>query len=398
MNKLLNNLEPSSTLQLNQLAKSMVAGGKSVINLTAGEPDFNTPERILIAAQKAMKEGKTKYTHAAGIPELRTCISRYIKKMYNRDYTADEVIVSNGGKHSIFNFFLTLLNPGDEVIIPAPYWVSYKSMVEMVGGVAVTVPSGIEKNFEPDLMAIESKISPKTKLLIINSPNNPSGAVFSKKFFDDLENLLQRHSHVFVMTDDIYEKFVYDKIPFYSIGMSPKISKERLIIVGGVSKTYSMTGWRIGYAVGPKNIISVMSNVQSQTTSNPSSISQWAALEAMEGTTDMELSNFLELFQKRRDLAFESLSKLEGVRCVKPKGAFYIFPKLDQFMGKKTVDGKTIESDDDLSYYLLEQKGIASVPGSAFGLPGHIRLSFVVSFDTWSEGVKRLEKGLSELS
>lgn len=397
MNKLLNNLEPSSTLQLNQLAKSMVAQGKSVINFTAGEPDFNTPDRIIEAAYKAMKEGKTKYTHTSGIPELRTAIAQYTNQTYNRDYTIDEIVVTNGGKQAIFNLCFTLLNPGDEVIIPAPYWVSYESIVEMIGAHPVIVSSGIEKNFEPDLAAIEAKVSPKTKLLIINSPNNPSGAVFSKKFFHELEGFLTRHTHVTVVTDDIYEKFVYDNEPFYSIAMSPKIAKDRLIIVGGVSKTYSMTGWRIGYAIGPKKIISVMSNVQSQTTSNASSISQWAALEALQGSTDTEIGSFLKLFQERRDLAFVSISKIPDVECVKPNGAFYIFPRFDKYLNKTTPAGKKIVTDDDLSYYLLQDYGVASVPGGAFGMPGYLRLSFVVSTETWNEGIRRLEAGLKSL-
>lgn len=397
MNKLLHNLEPSSTLQLNQLAKSMVAQGKSVINLTAGEPDFNTPDRIMEAAYKAMKEGKTKYTHTAGIPELRTAIAQYINHTYNRDYSIEEIVVTNGGKQAIFNFCFSLLNAGDEVIIPAPYWVSYKSIVEMVGAVPVVVASGIEKNFEPDLSAIESKINSKTKVLIINSPNNPSGAIFSSKFFQQLEAMLIRHPNLMVVTDDIYEKFVYDNQSFYSIGMSSKITKDRLVIIGGVSKTYSMTGWRIGYAVGPKSLISVMSNVQSQTTSNASSISQWGALEALVGATDTEIGSFLTLFQKRRDLAYQTLANVTGVECAKPNGAFYIFPKIDQFLNKTSPAGKKIVTDDDLSYYLLEEYGVASVPGGAFGMPGYIRLSFVVSQETWNEGVRRLEIGLKQL-
>lgn len=397
MNKLLKNLEPSSTLALNQLAKSMAQQGKSIINLTAGEPDFNTPDRIINAAFKAMKEGKTKYTHTSGIIELRTAIQSQLKKQYQKEYTIDEILVSNGGKQAIFNFCYALLNIGDEVLIPSPSWVSYKSMVEMVGAVPIIVPSGIDKNFEPDLEQIASKVTPKTKLILINSPNNPSGAVFSKKFFLELEKFLEMHSQIYVLTDDIYEKFVYDNQPFYSIGMSPKITKDRLIIVGGVSKTYSMTGWRVGFAAGPKDIISVMSNVQSQTTSNVSSISQWAALEAIQGSTDVEINEFLTLFQKRRDVAFESISKIKNVKCQKPAGAFYIFPQIDHFIGKITPSGKKINTDADLSYYLLEDMGLASVPGSAFELPGYIRFSFVVSFDQWNEGMQRFEKGLSNL-
>ena len=397
MNKLLKNLEPSSTLALNQLAKSMAAAGKSVVNLTAGEPDFNTPERIKNAAIKAMKEGKTKYTHSSGVIELRNEIQKHLKKQYNRDYTPEEIVVCNGGKQAIFNLCYALLNVGDEVLIPTPSWVSYKSMVEMVGANPVDVPSSIERKFEPDLSQLASKITPRTKMIMINSPNNPSGAVFSMQFFKELENFIEKHPEIYVLTDDIYEKFVYDDKPFYSIGMSEKVSKNRLIIVGGVSKTYSMTGWRVGFAAGPKEVINVMSNVQSQTTSNVSSISQWAAVEAMQGSTDAEIQEFLTLFQKRRDAAFDSISKIKNVRCVKPAGAFYIFPNVEHFIGKKTPKGKTIETDADLSYYLLEDLGVASVPGSAFGMPGYVRFSFVVSFDQWNEGIRRFEKGLMEL-
>ena len=397
MNKLLKNLEASSTLELNQLAKSMAAAGKSIVNLTAGEPDFNTPERIQAAAIKAMKEGKTKYTHTSGIVELRKAVQSWVKQQYNRDYTLDEILVSNGGKQAIFNLCYALLNPGDEVIIPSPSWVSYKSMVEMIGATAINVPSGIEMNFEPDLKAIESKITPKTKLLILNSPNNPSGAVFSKDFFHQLESLIEKHSHLYILTDDIYEKFVYDNEPFYSIGMSPKVSKEKLIIIGGVSKTYSMTGWRVGYAVAAKELISVMANVQSQTTSNVASISQWAALEALEGSNEQEISQFLELFQKRRDLAFQTISKIAGVKCIKPAGAFYIFPNIDAFLEKTTQSGRKIHTDADLAYYLLEAYGLACVPGSAFSSPGYIRFSFVISFEQWNDGMARFEKALKAL-
>jgi aspartate aminotransferase len=397
MNQILQNIKPSSTLELNQLAKSMAAAGKSIINLTAGEPDFNTPERIQKAAIKAMEEGKTKYTHTSGIIELRKAVKDWVKQQYSKDYTTDEVLICNGGKQAIFNVCYALLNPGDEVIIPSPSWVSYESIVEMVGATPIIVPSEIENKFEPDLSAIEAKITPKTKLLIINSPNNPSGAVFTENFFHRLESLILKHPQLYVLTDDIYDKFVYDGQKFYSIGMSPNIPKERLIIIGGVSKTYSMTGWRVGYAIGPKDLINVMANVQSQTTSNVSSISQWAALEALSGSTDSEIEEFLALFQKRRDLAFETLSKIKGLKCIKPAGAFYILPNVEAFLGKKTQEGKSINTDSDLAYFLLEEMGVATVPGSAFGLPGYIRFSFVTPFEQWSEGVKRFETGLLSL-
>jgi aspartate aminotransferase len=397
MNNILQNIKPSSTLELNQLAKSLSAAGKSIVNLTAGEPDFNTPERIQKAATVAMQEGKTKYTHTSGIVELRSVVKDLVKKQYNRDYSLDEILICNGGKQAIFNICYSLLNPGDEVLLPTPCWVSYESMVEMVGATPILVPSGIEKNFEPDLESIESKITPKTKLMILNSPNNPSGAVFSKNFFNRLENLILKHPHVYILTDDIYDKFVYDNQPFYSIGMSSKVSKERLVIVGGVSKTYSMTGWRVGYAIGPKDLINIAANVQSQTTSSVCSISQWGALEALKGSTDAEIAEFLSLFQKRRDVAFESISKIPGVKCHKPLGAFYILPNIESFLGKTTRSGKKINSDSDLAYYLLDEVGLATVPGSAFGLPGYIRFSFVVPFEQWNEGVKRFETGLLSL-
>jgi aspartate aminotransferase len=397
MNRLLKDLKQSSTLELNQLAKDMAQQGKSVVNLTAGEPDFNTPERILIAAQKAMKEGKTKYTHTSGIAELRNVIRNKITQQYGKNYSADEVLVCNGGKQAIFNFCYALLNPGDEVIIPTPSWVSYQSMVEMVGAMPVTVHSPMTEGFEPNIEAIEQKISPRTKLIMLNSPNNPSGAVFSKSFFESFEKLLERHPQIWVMTDDIYEKFLYDGVPFYSIGMSPKVSKERLMIVSGASKTYSMTGWRVGFAVGPKEIITVMANIQSQTTSNVCSISQWAALEAFQGGSDAEYAQFLELFQNRRNLAYETISLIPGIQCMKPQGAFYIMPNVQEFLGKKSPSGKVIHTDDDLAYDLLERKGVATVPGSSFGAPGYIRFSFVVPSEIWNEGVKRFREGLMEL-
>lgn len=397
MNRFLRNLEPSATLELNQMAKNLAQQGKSIVNLTAGEPDFNTPDRIIFAANDAAKEGKTKYTQVSGIVELRAIIIQNLKTDYHREYNLNEVVVTNGGKQAIFNICFTLLNPDDEVIIPSPSWVSYKEMVEMIGARAVILPSGIEKKFEPDLAAIEAKINSKTKLLILNSPNNPSGAVFSKKFFAKLEEMLLRHPDLFVLTDDIYDKFVYDSESFYSIGMSQKIAKDRLFIVGGVSKTYSMTGWRVGYAAGPAKIMSVISNVQSQTTSNVCSVAQWAALEAYQGSTRAEFEHFLSLFEKRKNLAFESISNIQNVECVKPQGAFYIFPKIDFFLNRKTNSGKLLKTDTDLSYYLLDEKGLATVPGSAFGLSGYIRFSFVVSFEYWNEGIRRFAEGLKEL-
>lgn len=396
MNSHLKNLKPSSTLELNQLAKSLASQGKSIVNLTAGEPDFNTPDRIIAAAEKAMRQGKTKYTAAAGIAELRSFLVDMIQKKYGRSYSAKDIVVTNGGKQAIFNICFTLLNPGDEVILPTPCWVSYESMVEMVGATPVTVPSGIEKHFEPDIAAIEKAITPKSKLLIINSPNNPSGAVFSEQFFEQLDQLLSRHPQLFVLTDDIYEVFAYEQ-PFYSIGMSKKLPSDRLFIVSGVSKTFSMTGWRLGYVAGPSEIMKVVADVQSQTTSNVNTITQWAALEAYQGEHQTELTLISDLFQKRRNLAFEGISRIPGIECIRPQGAFYIFPKVTAFLGKVAKSGTKINTDVDLSTYLIQERGVATVPGSAFALPGYIRLSYVLPEEPLVEGVRRIADGLREL-
>ncbi|MCB1197827.1 MAG: pyridoxal phosphate-dependent aminotransferase [Deltaproteobacteria bacterium] len=395
INRKLLKLSPSQTLVLNQKAKAIAATGKKVFNFTAGEPDGDTPASIQQAGIEAITSGKTRYTDSAGILELRQEIVAKAQRVYGRTYDVDEVIVSNGGKQAIYNTFYTLLNPEDEVIILTPAWVSYKGMVEMLGAQVVEVSASIEQGFVPSVEAIAAAITENTKLIVLNSPCNPSGAVYSKAFMDELAELLVAHPDIFVLSDDIYEHFVFEG-RFQAISQHPKISKERLIIINGVSKSHAMTGWRIGYALANQELVSVMKKIQSQVTSNPCSISQYAALQAIQEEERQE-NPFRNSFEKRRNLIFGLLSDIPEINVILPQGAFYIFPEVERVLGVSSVAGK-IETDIDLCAYLLEEVGVAVVPGSAFGLPGHIRMSYGLSEAAIIEGVALLKEALCKLS
>ncbi|MEZ4820720.1 MAG: pyridoxal phosphate-dependent aminotransferase [Bdellovibrionota bacterium] len=395
INRKLLKLSPSQTLVLNQKAKAIAAMGKKVFNFTAGEPDGDTPASIQQAGIEAITSGKTRYTDSAGILELRQEIVAKAQRVYGRTYDVDEVIVSNGGKQAIYNTFYTLLNPEDEVIILTPAWVSYKGMVEMLGAQVVEVSASIEQGFVPSVEAIAAAITENTKLIVLNSPCNPSGAVYSKAFMEELAELLVAHPDIFVLSDDIYEHFVFEG-RFQAISQHPKISKERLIIINGVSKSHAMTGWRIGYALANQELVSVMKKIQSQVTSNPCSISQYAALQAIQEEARQE-NPFRNSFEKRRNLIFGLLSDIPEINVILPQGAFYIFPEVERVLGVSSVAGK-IETDIDLCAYLLEEVGVAVVPGSAFGLPGHIRMSYGLSEAAIIEGVALLKEALCKLS
>jgi aspartate aminotransferase len=386
-------LKPSSTLALNQKAKNLAASGKSIINLTTGEPDFATPARILRAAKSAIDRGETKYTAVGGIAELKAAVSDKIAREYNRTYPPKSVLISNGAKQSLFNLCFALLNPGDEAIVFAPYWVSYTEMVEVCGGRSVVIQTREEDQFVPNIDELERVMSDRVRLVFINSPSNPTGAVYPPETLERMAAVFRKSKNAIVVTDDIYGKLIFERQPFTSIGMFPDFPSENLVIVSGVSKSYSMTGWRIGYAVGPEPLISAMEAVQSQSTSNPSSISQWAAVEALSGDQS-DVAEMCKWFEERRNSFWQKLVRISDISCVKPAGAFYAFPNISRYLSGKTVQGKTLNTDVDLTSYLLEDCGLAVVPGSAFGAPGFLRLSYSSPTKDLDEGILRFTKGL----
>ncbi|MCB0308455.1 MAG: pyridoxal phosphate-dependent aminotransferase [Bdellovibrionales bacterium] len=395
-NPLIEKLQPSATLELNQKAKSMAAMGQSIINLTAGEPDFDTPLRVREAAIKAMNSGETHYTAVGGIAQLKEAIATLSTSVYSRAVAPKNIIVTSGAKQALFNLFYAILRPQDEVVVFSPYWVSYADMVAMVGGQPVIVKTDIQSSFEPSIEAIESVLNSKTRAIILNSPSNPTGAMYSQKFFEEFAKLMAKHPEILIVTDDIYRQLVYNGKKFMSIGMFEDLSIERLVLIDGVSKAYSMTGWRLGWAVASEPIIKLMAKIQGQTTSNASSISQWAALEAIQGD-QKDVIDMRDAFEHRRDELDAFFSKRQLFSYHKPEGAFYFFPDCKKYLGCKTSDGLLLDTDITLCLYLLEKCGVAVVPGTAFGAPGHFRISFGSSIDQLLEGAKRLEKGLKEI-
>lgn len=387
-------IQPSATLALNQKTKALIAAGKSIVNLTTGEPDFTTPERIRRAAKEAMDRGETHYTAVAGIAPLRDAVARAASAAYGRAYRAANVIVSNGAKQSLFNLFFAMLRPGDEVVLLAPYWVSYADMVAMNGGVPVIVEARVEDGFCPDPAAIERAIGPRTRAILLNSPSNPTGAVYPRAFLGSLVETLLRHPDVLVITDDIYGKLLYDGRPFESIAMDRRLPDDRVIVVDGASKTFAMTGWRIGWTIAPEPWVALMDKIQSQTTSNPSSVSQWAALAALEGGAD-DAEAMRREFERRRDAMARALTDMRWPHH-RPGGAFYFFPDARAYLGK-SCGARRIADDAALCEYLLEEAGVSTVPGSAFGAPGFVRLSFAATMDELAEGAKRLAEGLGRL-
>lgn len=390
----LNGLEESVTLAITAKAKALKAQGKDIIGFGAGEPDFDTPENIKEAAIKAIKGGQTKYTAVGGINELKDAIIGKFKKDNCLDYKRDEILVSCGGKHSIFNLFQAILDFGDEVIIPAPFWVSYPVMVSLGGGSPKIVHTTEKSGFKMPVEQFKDNITPQTKAVVINSPSNPTGAAYTQKELEALAKVALENN-ILMISDDIYEKLAYDNFKVVSIASISDEVKKSTIVLNGVSKTYSMTGWRIGYAAGPKEIIQAMTNIQSQSTSNPASISQWAAVEAISGPQDA-LAVMLKEFEKRRNAMVDGLNAIKGISCIKPQGAFYVFANASGLYNKKG-NGKTIKGSADLATWLLDSAGIAVVPGEPFGDDNYIRLSYATSLDNILKGIKRIGEAAGTL-
>ena len=389
-------IRPSPTVAMNSKAMEMAAAGEDVIGLAVGEPDFDTPDHIKQAGIEAIRSGDTKYTAPDGRPELKSAICRKLKRENGLTYDNSQITIGNGGKHVLYNALMASVNPGDEVIIPAPYWTSYPDMVLLAEGTPVTVTCTVENGFKLTGEALEAAITPKTKWLILNSPSNPSGAAYSWDEMKSITDVLLKHPHVWVMTDDMYEHLVYDGFQFCTPAqVEPKLY-ERTLTVNGVSKAYAMTGWRIGYAAGAKLLIDAIRKVQSQSTTNPSSISQTAAVEALDGQQNYR-AEWIDSFKRRRDLVVNGVNAAAGLTCNTPEGAFYVYPSCAGVIGKKTPDGKVIENDDDFAFYLLEAEKVVVVPGSAFGLSPNFRISYATSDDKLAEACKRIQRACAAL-
>src|ERR1700753_3647049 len=363
----LDRVKPSATIAVTDKARALKAAGRNVIGLGAGEPDFDTPANIKLAAIHAIEAGKTKYTAVDGIPELKEAIAAKFQRENGLTYKPSQIIVGTGGKQVLYNALMATINPGDEVIIPAPYWVSYPEMVALAGGESVPGVCTAQHGFKLQPEALEKAITPKTKWIILNSPSNPTGAAYSKSELKAITDVLVKHPHVWVMTDDMYEHLVYDRFVYTTVvEVEPKL-RDRTLTVNGVSKAYAMTGWRIGYAGGPKQLIKAIGTIQSQSTSNPASISQWAAIEALSGPQNFIRKN-AELFKQRRDLVVSMLNQANGISCPRPEGAFYVYPSCAGTMGKTAPSGKKLTNDEEFVTELLEAEGGAVVQGSAFGI------------------------------
>ena len=385
----LKRIKPSPTMAVTQKAKELKALGKDIIGLGAGEPDFDTPDNIKQAAIKAIKDGDTKYTAVDGTPKLKNAIIKKFKRENNLDYQIDQITVGTGGKQVIYNAMMATLNDGDEVIIPAPYWVSYPDIVLLAGGTPVILECNEKQGFKVNPSALEKSITKKTKWIILNSPSNPTGACYSEKDIKEIGKILEKHPDVFILSDDIYEHVMYGNFKFFTIAQIDNL-KDRVLTMNGVSKAYSMTGWRIGYAAGPKNIIKAIAKIQSQSTTNPSSISQAAAVEALNGVQDF-IKDRAKSFQARRDFVVKALNAIEGIECLNPDGAFYVFPSCKGLIGKKDSKGKEIKKDTDFVQSLLENSGIAVVQGSAFGLEGFFRISYATSMENLKKALEKID-------
>ena len=385
----LKRIKPSPTIAVTQKAKELKAAGKDVIGLGAGEPDFDTPDNIKKAAIDAIQAGDTKYTAVDGTKDLKEAIVKKFKRENNLNYTVDQIPVGAGGKHVIYNLMMATLNKGDEVIIPAPYWVSYPDIVLLAGANPIVIECSEEQGFKLSAKDLEAKITNNTKWLILNSPSNPTGACYSEQEIKNLSQVLKRNPHVNILSDDIYEHITYDNFKFFTIAQIPEI-KNKVITMNGVSKSYAMTGWRIGYAAGDKDIIKAIAKIQSQSTTNPSSISQAAAVEALNGKQDF-IPVRAKAFQERRDFVVNSLNAIEGISCLKPEGAFYVFPNCKGLIGKKDKSGKKITNDTEFVQSLLENNDVAVVQGSAFGLEGFFRISYATSMEKLEIAMKRIK-------
>ncbi len=387
----LGRIKPSATIAVTDKARALKAAGMDVIGLGAGEPDFDTPENIKEAAIKAIRDGKTKYTAIDGIPELKQAIVAKFKRENGIEYNVDEISVGTGGKQVLFNALMATLNPGDEVIVPAPYWVSYPEIVALAGATPVIVKTTMEGGFKLTPAAFEAAITPKTKWVILNSPSNPTGAGYSRADVKGLTDVLMRHPQVWVLTDDMYEHMAYDGFEFATPVQVEPALKDRTLTLNGVSKAYAMTGWRIGFAGGPSMLIKAMAKLQSQSTTNPSSISQWAAVEALNGPQDFIKRN-AEVFRERRDLVVSMLNQAQGIHCPRPEGAFYVFPSCEGTLGKTSAKGKKLTTDEDFVTALLEEEGVAVVHGSAFGLSPFFRISYATGLETLEEACSRIQR------
>ena len=390
-------IKPSPTIAVSTKAAELKAAGRDVIGLGAGEPDFDTPEHVKDAARKAIADGMTKYTAVDGIPQLKEAIVEKFKRENNISCTSAEVSVGTGGKQVLYNALMVTLNPGDEVIIPAPFWVSYPDMVLLSGGTPVTVSCPAENGFKLQPEQLEAAITPKTKWLILNSPSNPSGAGYSADELKALAEVIRRHSHVHVLTDDMYEHLVYNGFVFSTIAEVAPDLQDRILTLNGVSKAYCMTGWRIGYATGPQPLIKAMAKLQSQSTSSPNSIAQHAAVAALNGPMDFMKSN-LKAFDSRRQLVVDALNAIDGVTCPDPDGAFYVYPSIEGVIGRKRPDGVVIENDSDYVTWLLEDGGVAAVQGVAFGLEPHFRISYATSTEALEDACARVKVSTEKLS
>jgi aspartate aminotransferase len=388
--------KPSATIAVTQKARDLKTQGRDIISLSVGEPDFDTPDNIKNAAIDAIRRGETKYPPVAGIAPLREAIVKKFKRENGLDYKASQTIVGTGGKHVLYNAFLATLNPGDEVIIPAPYWVSYPDMVMLCGGKPVFVDAKIEQDFKLQAEALERAITPRTKWIVLNSPSNPSGAAYTRAELKALTDVLMRHPHVWVLTDDMYEHLTYGDFEFTTPAQIEPNLYDRTLTMNGVSKAYAMTGWRIGYAAGPDKLIKAMEMLQGQQTSGACAVAQWAAVEALNGPQDC-IPRFRKAFEARRDLVVSMLNQSRGLKCPKPEGAFYVYPSVAELIGKKTPSGKVISNDEEFVSELLEAEGVAAVHGSAFGLGPNFRISYATATETLEEACKKIQRFCASL-
>ena len=393
----LNRIKPSATMVITAKAAQLKREGKKVIGLSSGEPDFDTPEHVKEAAIIAINKGYTKYTNIEGIPELRQSIVKKFKNDNNLDYTINDIIVGTGGKQILYNALVSSLNENDEVIIPAPYWVSYPDMTLLAGGKPIIVNCSSETDFKLTANALEKVITKNSKWLILNSPSNPTGSCYSQEELDDIARVVRKHDNLHVMTDDIYEYILYDNYKFFTFAQVAPDLKDRTLTVNGVSKSYCMTGWRIGYAAGPEKLIKAMIKIQGQSTSNPSSISQYAAMAGISGSKDF-LIPCLQAFDERRHYVVNKLNSIPGISCIMPKGAFYAYPNVEGLLGKKTKDGKILDNDTNIVEWLLDAAEVAAVPGAAFGLEPYFRVSYATSLELLKEAMNRIEKAVLSLT
>ncbi len=392
----LGRIKPSPTIAISDLARSLKAEGRDVIGLSAGEPDFDTPDHVKAAAKAAIDAGDTKYTAVDGTAELKAAIAGKFKRDNGLTYEASEISVGTGGKQVLFNALMATVNPGDEVIIPAPYWVSYPDIVLLAGGQPVIAKAPAAKGFRLQPEDLEKAITPKTKWFILNSPSNPSGTAYGIDELKALGAVLEKHPNVWVLSDDIYEHLVYDGFEFATIAQACPQLRDRVLTLNGVSKAYAMTGWRIGFAGGPTQLIKAMAKLQSQSTTNPSSISQAAAVEALNGPSDF-LKDWVKTFAERRDLVVGMLNQASGLVCPNPVGAFYVYPSCEALIGKSTPEGQKIESDEDFGKALLATEGVAVVHGAAFGLEPHFRVSYATSTDVLKDACERIQRFCASL-